>query len=250
MNLMKKTVCLSFALLMVTLSSATAKNFEILTGEWAPYVSKEMKDGGPTAIIVSEALKAAGHTANFKYVPWKRTEVMTQQGKAVATFPWTSTKDFEKTCFLSTPIASQSMVFFYMKDKLGEWDYTGLDQLKALKVGGSQGYSYVRIFKDAGIKANYAPNIESALKMLVHGRVDVVPESLLVGWQTVKTKLPSHESKIASSKTPLFKKPLHLMVSKAHPDGQVLIDAFEKGFKIIKSNGIYANLLKEYGLSE
>ncbi|NOX34252.1 MAG: amino acid ABC transporter substrate-binding protein [Deltaproteobacteria bacterium] len=247
---MKKIVCLALMIFMVSLSSAFAKNFEILTGEWAPYVSKSMKDGGPTAIIVSQVLKAVGHTASFKYVPWKRTEVLTQQGKAVATFPWSATDEFKKKCYLSTPIATQKMVFFYIKDKLGDWDYTGLDQLKKLKVGGSEGYSYVGIFKSGGVKAEYGPNTESSLKKLVHGRIDVVPESQLVGWQVIKSKLASSKSKFATSKTPLFTKALHLMVSKAHPDGKELIDAYEKGFKIIKANGIYKKILEEYGLSE
>lgn len=247
---MKKTICFTLVLLAVSLSPAFAKNFEILTGEWSPYVSKEMKDGGPSAIIVSEAIKAAGHTATFKYVPWKRTEVMTQSGKAVATFPWSVNDEFKKTCFVSTPVASQKMVFFYMKDNLGDWDYADLDQLKKIKVGGSEGYTYVEIFKNAGIKAEYAPDIENSLKKLVHGRLDVVPESQLVGWQTIKTKLPSYEEKIANSKTPLFVKPLHLMVSKQNADGQELIDAYEKGLEAIKASGLYQKILDEYGLSE
>ena len=248
---MKKTICFTLMFLAVCFSSsAFAKNFEILTGEWAPYVSKELKDGGPSAIIVSEAIKAAGHTATFKYVPWKRTEVMTQTGKAVATFPWSVNEDFKQTCFVSTPIASQKMVFFYMKDNLGDWDYTDLDQLKKIKVGGSEGYTYVEIFKNAGIKAEYAPDVENSLKKLVHGRLDIVPESQLVGWNTIKTKLPSYEGKIANSKKPLFVKPLHLMVSKKNADGQELIDAYEKGLEAIKANGLYQKILDEYGLSE
>ncbi|MCP4114332.1 MAG: amino acid ABC transporter substrate-binding protein [Desulfobacteraceae bacterium] len=247
---MKRIICLTLTLLAVSLSPAAAKNFELVTGEWAPYVSKEMQAGGPTAIIVSEVMKAAGHTVSFKYMPWKRTEVLTQKGKVVGTFPWTANEEFKKTCHLSTPIAHQKMVFFYMKDKLGDWDYTGYDALKKLKVGGSEGYTYVELFKNAGVKAEYAPNIVSSLKMLLHGRRDVVPESQLVGWQTIKTQLPASESKFASSQTPLFIKPLHLMVSKSHPDGQELIDAYEKGFKIIKENGVYAKILAEHGLSE
>ncbi|MBI9092360.1 MAG: transporter substrate-binding domain-containing protein [Desulfobacterium sp.] len=247
---MKKIVCLTLTLLAISLSPAVAKNFELVTGEWAPYISEEMQDGGPTAIIVSEVLKAAGHTVSFKYMPWRRTEVMTQKGKAVGTFPWTSTTEFEKTCFLSTPIAHQKMVFFYMKDKLGDWDYTGYEQLKKLKVGGSDGYTYIELFKNAGVTIEKAPDNLSSLKKLVHGRLDVVPESQLVGWQTIRTQMADAESKLASSKTPLFVKPLHLMVSKSHPDGQALIDAYEKGFEIIKGNGVYAKILAEHGLSE
>jgi len=247
---MKKVFFLTFLFLAFSLSPVSAKNFEILTGEWAPYVSEKMKEGGPTAIIVSEAIKAAGHTLSFKYVPWERAKMMTQNGKDVASFPWSVSDGFQKTCFVSPAITSQSMVFFYMKEKLGDWDYKDFDQLKKLKVGGAQGYTYVDTFKNAGVKPEYAPDIVKALTMLVHGRIDVVPESEIVGWQTIKTNLAEYESKFATSKTPLFVKPLHLMVSKAHPDGQELMDAYEKGFEIIKANGVYKKLLEEYGLTE
>ena len=113
---MKRICCLTVVLLMLSLSPAVAKDFEIITGEWAPYVSKTMKDGGPTAIIVAKALEAVGHKAVFKFDTWKRTEILTQKGKAVATFPWTATDGFKQTCSLSTPIATQKMVFFYMKE--------------------------------------------------------------------------------------------------------------------------------------
>ena len=247
---MKKILCLTLLLVIIPLSSAVAKNFTILTGEWAPYVSKEMKDGGPTAIIITQALKAAGHTVDFTYTTWKRTEILTQTGKSAATFPWTATDGFKKTCFLSTPIATQKMVFFYMKENLDQWDYIDYDQLKKFKIGGSEGYTYVEIFKKEGVTAEYAPAIENSIKKLIHGRVDLVPESQLVGWQVIKSQFASSASKIDSSKTPLFAKPLHLMVSKEHPDGKELIEEYEKGFKIIKANGTYKKILDEYGLSE
>lgn len=231
-------------------ATAMAKNFEILTGEWAPYVSESMEGGGPTALIVSEALKAAGHSATFKYVPWARTEALTQDGTAVGTFPWSNNEKFKKTCFQSTPLATQKMVFFYLKENLGDWDFTGLDQLKDMKVGGSRGYTYVEMFEEAGIKTDFAADVSKSLKKLIAGRLDVVPESKLVGWQTIKANYPGDESKVANAKTPLFVKKLYLQISRKHPDGQSLYDAFEKGFQTIKDNGTYQQILDKYGLSK
>ena len=248
--MIKKTLLLIMVFVGISFSPAIAKNFAILTGDWAPYVSETMDEGGPTAQIVTAALAAVGHTASFEYVPWKRTEALTQKGKSVATFPWSATEDFKKTCYLSTPLAFQNMVFFYLKDKHTGWDYTDLEDLKQYKIGGSQGYSYVQIFEEAGIKASYAPTVENSFKKLIYGRIDFLPESQLVGWQTVKDNFPADEAKIASSKTPLFSKPLYLMVSKTHPDGKELHTAFEKGFSIIKENGTYKQIVTKFGLPE
>jgi len=246
----KKMMCLWMLFLIICVSPAVAKDFEILTGDWAPYVSESMEEGGPTPQIIKSALEAVGHTASFKYVPWSRTEVLTQQGKSVGTFPWSSTGQFEETCYQSTPLALQKMVFFYMKDQHSGWDYTGLEELKKYQVGGSLGYSYVHIFEEAGIKASYAPDTETSIKKLIHGRIDFLPESQLVGWQTIKDKFPAEVEKIAASKTPLFAKPLYFMISKTHPDGKELYDAFEKGFALIKGNGVYSQIMEKFGLPQ
>ncbi len=246
----KKSLCLIFVLFFFVTSVSFAKTFEIATGEWAPYVSDTMTDGGPTAQIVSAALNAAGHGVNFNYMPWKRTEVLTQKGKMVATFPWSMADSFKETTFQSTPLAHQKMVFFYMKEKHPGWDFTGLEDLRKLKVAGSQGYSYVEIFKNAGVKAIYVDDIKASLKMMIKGRADVVPESQLVGTQAIKDNYASDLAKIGTSQTPLFVKPLYLMVSKKHADGAELIKEFEKGFKMIRENGTFKKILDEYGLSE
>ncbi len=248
--MLKKSLCLIGVLFFLTSSMAVAKNFELATGEWAPYVSEKMTEGGPTAQIVTAALAAAGHTVTMKYMPWKRTEVLTQQGKVVATFPWSMADSFKDITYQSTPLTKQRMVFFFLKEKHPGWDFKGLEELKKLKVGGSQGYSYVEIFQNAGITTSYAGDIVKSIKMMIHGRVDVVPESQLVGWQAIKDNFASDASKIDSSKTPLFEKPLYLMISKTHPDGETLYTEFEKGFKIIRENGTYTKLLAEQGLSE
>jgi len=142
------------------------------------------------------------------------------------------------------------MVFFFLKEKHQGWDFNGLDELKKFKIAASQGYSYVEIFKNAGVKPIYVDDINQSLKMMIHGRVDLVPESQLVGWQAIKDNYASDASKIVSSNTPLFVKPLYLMVSKSHPDGETLLKEFEKGFKIIRENGTFKKLLDEHGLSE
>jgi len=248
--MLKKSLLLFFIVPFIVSSTAYGKNFELATGEWAPYVSEAMPEGGPTAKIVAAALSAAGHTATFQYMPWKRTEVLTQQGKVVGTFPWSMSDSFKDVTYESTPLAHQRMVFFFLKEKLQGWDFTGLDELKKLKIAGSLGYSYVDIFKDAGITPIYVDNINNSLKMMITGRADVVPESQLVGWKTIKDNFASDVSKIDSSKTPLFVKPLYLIISKAHPDGEELFKEFEKGFKIIQENGSLKKIQEEYGLSE
>lgn len=231
-------------------SPALAKTFEIYTGEWAPYVSEKMEGYGPIALIIDKAVKAAGHDVTIKFVPWKRAEVFVLKGKVVASFPWSPTEEIEESCFVSSAMVRQNMVFFYLKENLKSWDYTGLEDLKKYKIGGCPGYTYIEILENAGISIDYANDIELSMKKLIGKRFDLLPESLLVGKATIQKVAPEKADMIGISKTPLYSKSLHLIISKNHPDGKELFDVFEKGFSIIKENGTYETIIDTYGMAK
>lgn len=242
---------LSASLLALTVLFARqpvhAKQFTVLTGEWFPYVSETLDGGGPMACIILTAVEAAGHSVCFVFKPWPRNEIEVQSGAALATFPWSRTESFEKTCFVSEPLGFHRMVFFYLKDKLPDWDYTGLEDLKRLRVGGSKGYAYVEIFEKAGIRADYAQDVGKSFAKLLGDRVDVVPESEVVGWTTLERWHLKDFDRVAVARTPLFVQPLHLMISNTHPDAGEFQEVFQRGLAIIKEDGRYEELLLRGG---
>lgn len=233
--------------LLFSRQPAQAKPFTVLTGEWHPYVSEKLDGGGAMACIVSKSVEAAGHSVNFIFVPWPRSEVEVQSGVALATFPWSRTESFEKTCHVSEPLGFHRMVFFYLKDKLPDWDYAGLEELKRLRVGGSRGYAYVEMFEKAGVRADYAQDVEKSFAKMLHDRVDVVPESEAVGWAILEKGHKKDLDRVAVARTPLFVQPLHLMISKIHPEGNEFLEVFKRGFAILKQNGRYEDIVLKGG---
>ncbi len=234
--------------LLVLAAAARAEDFVISTGEWPPYVSRDLPGGGPLARIVSEALEAAGDTASFQFLPWRRQELELKGGKALASFPWALNESLQATLAYSEPLCSQRMVFFFLKSRLPGWDYTGLDGLKKFRLGGALGYSYQEDFEKAGITADYAPDSEKSIRKLLDGRVDLVVENELVGRHLMESKFPAYRDAVASSTTPLYVKPLRLVVSRSHPGADKLLEDFAKGMDILKQSGRYAQILKEGGL--
>lgn len=199
------------------------------------------------ACIVSRSVEAAGHSVNFIFVPWPRNEVEVQSGAALATFPWSRTESFEKTCHVSEPKGFHRMVLFYLKDKLPGWDYAGLEDLKRLRVGGSRGYAYVEMFGKAGVRADYAQDVEKSFAKLLHDRVDVVPESEAVGWAILEKGHFKDLDRVAVARTPLYVESLHLMISRAHPEGNELLEVFERGLAILKKDGRDEEILLKGG---
>jgi len=242
-------LCASFCMsvLLISRQPAQAKHFTVLTGEWLPYVSETLEGGGPMACIVLKSVEAAGHSVAFVFKPWPRNEMEVQSGAALATFPWSRTESFERTCHVSESLAIHRMALFFLKDKLPGWDYAGLEDLKRLRVGGSRGYAYVEMFEKAGVRADYAQDVEKSFAKLLHDRVDVVPESEAVGWAILEKGHKKDLDRVAVAQTPLFVQSLHLMISKTHPEGREFLEVFERGLAILREDGRHEEVLLKGG---
>ncbi len=246
MHMFLLIVFLAFA----SVPRAMAENVIILTGEWAPYVSESLPQYGYTAEIVTHALLASDIEPVYKFMPWKRCAKMVESGEAFAAFPYAVTEERKKYSYFSEPIAQSRNVFFYLKSKLGSFDYNHLDELKSKTIGGVAGYFYKKIFQEAGLKMDYASGEESAFKKLYMGRVDLVPASELVGWQLINKLYPGESHKFGSTATAFKANDLHLMVSKSFPEATALLQRFNDGLQVIKDKGIDKQLRGKYNFSQ
>lgn len=229
-------------------SPVRGETFTIDTGEWAPFVSQDLPGGGPLARIVSEALKAAGHEARFKFSPWRRQMLEMQGGKALATFPWVESEGFKSAAILCDMHFTQNEVLFFIKERLPGWDFAGLEELKRRKVGGALGYSYAELFDKAGVRVDYAPDVVKSFQKLFASRVDVVPENETVGWSLLAKHFPERMNEVAVSRTPLRVNATYFVVSRTHPGGAELERAFNEGLSLLRSSGRFQQILSEAGL--
>ena len=238
---------LAFSLLGRALPAA-AETFTVLTGEWKPYVSSALPGGGPLARMVREALESQGHGLELRFEPWPRQEQNVREGHALATFPWSALAYYSPSLFFSAPLARHRMVFFYLPSGHPGFDFIGMEDLKRYRLGASRGYEYVALFDEASIKPDYGPDLESSLRKLLAGRVDLVPESEAVGWAMLQEKFPAESGRVAASATALYTEDLFVAVSREHPDAGKFLDALNSGLDALTVSGRRAELLREGGL--
>lgn len=247
-------ICAAVALAVVVMLAALpamAQPVKLATGEWAPFVSKKMEGHGFTAEIVQHALLAAGIEPEMEFFPWARCEQSMQSGDAKAAFPYARTAEREGMYVYSEPIAVSRNVLFFLPEKMGQdFDFTSLETLKDYKIGGVRGNYYEKTFKEAGVTVDYASSAESSVKKLYLGRVDVMPENELVGWQLIKTTYPDEQDKFAATATAMDEQTLHLIAPKDDAEAKKIIEAFNKGLAAIKQDGVYESILKKYGLQQ
>ena len=246
MKHMKFIIIGTLVYLLIAAAPVFGLKLKIMTGEWFPYVSKNMVGHGFAAEVVSYAFLLGGIETEFEFAPWERCEALVKSGEAFATFPHKQTKEREKFAFFSDPIAASKSVIFFQKKQFGKFDFKNIKDLKKYKIGGVKGYYYVPLFEKAGIPVDYASDVIISFKKLYLGLIDLVPENEFVGWGIIQKFFPEAMHKFGATKRAFSEHLLRLMVSRRYPESTAQMIKFNQGLKRLQEQGIYTELLKKY----
>ncbi|WP_026960277.1 substrate-binding periplasmic protein [Aliagarivorans taiwanensis] len=220
----------------------------IATGEHEPFTSQLRDDGGLINAIVAAAFLRAGYQAKFDYLPWQRALATTQAGVYHASSYW-AYKEQRKLYFLhSEPLVYGGSVLISLK---GEPQYTDLDELSGKVVGAVRGYTYNEAFWLRGEQGEYKIELVNTdlqnFKKLLVGRID----ALLIDYSVAQTLI---YSQLSAEERAMLQVPrhfvmtasVHLLIGKQIESAQTLLQAFNHGLAIIKSNGEYLAITARY----
>jgi len=112
---------LVMALILVLSGNSLAEDTSVLfvTGEWAPYTSEKLPGYGASTELISAVCKAGGIKPEYKFNPWKRTEMMVDRGMAFAAFPYALTENRKKKYYISDPLYYGADYFIYYVNNPG-----------------------------------------------------------------------------------------------------------------------------------
>lgn len=249
-GLMSKSACIVFfALVFCVAAHAGEKKITLSTGEWAPYTSEYMLDGGICSEIVCSAFAAAGMDTELKFYPWKRAMLNLKRGRVEGAYPWVKRNETESFALFSGPLHIQKYSFFYHKQFYPNGvSYSTFDDLMKYKIGICRGYYYGKQLSKMGLNTEVVSSSSNGIMMLMRGYIDLMTEDSVVGNYLISVFMPGREHEFGEIKTPLKSEPVYLLVSKKNPDGKELIERFDRGLAEIKKNGTYNGILKKHGL--
>ncbi|WP_147818705.1 substrate-binding periplasmic protein [Salidesulfovibrio onnuriiensis] len=213
---------------------------------WPPYIEKDSRTRGLATEIVLAALEEAGIQAKIEIVPWARALDGVRHGRFTASFPWYDTPERRTYALFTSPILHSRNVFFYRRDRHEKVNYEKLTDLHGYSIAGMLGYFYEQEFAEAELNVLYVKNSKIAFTMLQAGRVDLVPQDEIVGWREIRTLFPEDADRYATTRKALREAPGYMIISKKDPEGQRLLEAFEKGLAAIKQSGEYQAILDQY----
>lgn len=239
---MKKFFIISMFLIFAVYVSAVLaeETVRITNGEWPPYLSKDLKGYGIASRIVTEAFALEGIKVEYGFFPWKRAFYLAEKGEWDGAAVWLRSPERERDFYLSDPIVKSSYVFFHLKSFGFNWK--NIDDLRGLKIGATIGYDYGEKFekaeKDGIINVVRVPSDEQNLMKLLHGRIDIFPLDMEVGYTMLyKMYKPETISMITNHSLPLRADPLHLLLTKKNGKNAKLMELFNKGLKKLGEKG-------------
>ena len=213
---------------------------------WAPHYGQELKNGGYTTEIISEAMKRVGYKVEIKWLPWNRAVNLATKGVYDGLGACYYNENRAKNFAFTDMISDTQTVFFKLKTK--NIKYSSLKDLKPYKIGTAKGYGYPKKFTDASyLNTIDAPKLEFNIKKLIHNRIDLVIGSRKVTQHLLNTKYPKNKEQIEILEPAVDEMPLYVAFSKNKLGYKQKVKDFNKGLALIKADGTFDTILTKHG---
>ena len=206
------------------------------------------KPAGYLADLVTEAFRRAGHSVEIRLMPWARCLTDARTGAVDGVF--SSFKLPEREEFLAFPkevLSTQVIAFFARRDSPLSFD-GDFGVIRDVRIGLISGTSYGKKF-DAAVKdgtlqkVELTNSIESNLKKLVLGHVDLIPSYRHVALDAAKQL--DLLSQIKEVSPPIEAVPNYLAFTRVR-DLSKLSEDFDAALAAMKQDGTYDRIVERY----
>ena len=244
------SILVSAPIISTSLSAAT---ITIRADEWFPMNGEPNSDNeGYMIDLAREIFTAAGHSVDYKLMPWERAVKSVRTGQfdcVVGAYP-EDAPDFK---YPKESWGMDSTGFFTKADSA--WSFNGFGSLLSEKVGVISGYAYgekldelVKSRKDVFKSASGNDALEKNLKKLASNRLSVVIESVAVG--NAKIKEMNLDGKVKLAGTDPLQEPIYIACSPAKPASDNYIKLVDEGTRALRASGKLKAILDRYGLKD
>lgn len=236
-------------LIVALLSSLSAWGYTVTAAQnpWPPFAMKGSANNQGIAIdIVTEALSTQGHQLQVKILPWSRAVEDVKEGRIDLLIATWFTQERANYLIYSDSYLENQLKF--IKKSGDSFEFDGITSLNNKKIGIVRGYGYGDEFLNAtNFSRPEANEFISNLKKLKSGRIDLTLEDELVAKASI-AKNGFNAGDFSFTNNALSVNPLHVTSGKENPKSTELIEAFNAGLAVIKSNGKFNEILAKYGI--
>ena len=217
--------------------------------EYPPLTTFEMTNMGICSEIIQEAFTAAGVTVTLENQVVKPLAVysLIQENAAAMIGMQNDFSDDELKQLVLMPCYTMRGRFFYYKpNHKKELDWYGkLENLKGYTYGALVGED-LTIYKKAGIKTlTVTGDLPALFSNLKDGKIDFLSMADIRGEWFLQKYFPDEKEDFGKMQALSWEAPFSIIFNKKHLRFKELSTAFSKGFKIIKQNGRYDEIIEK-----
>ncbi|OAJ95566.1 substrate-binding periplasmic protein [Vibrio bivalvicida] len=227
---------------------AGPSTIKLTNGEWPPYLSNSLPNGGPSSQVIVEAYKLQGIDVDWGWYPWQRSYVLAEEGQYDGTVIWSENKKRQAAFIYTLPVLEERRVLFHLVGKTVDWHT--ISDLGEYEIGGTIGYEYSQEFQDAEqqgvIKVQRVRSEVNNFKKLVANRVDLVIATESVGYTLIHNELPYDQAqKITHASKPVDVQKWSVLISNKSPHQAYFVEQFNLGFEKLVASGRYAEIMQD-----
>ena len=247
----------AIVILYLPFSNAMADNLVIAADRWCPYnCAPNTAKPGYMVEIAQRTLAKAGHTVEYKLVPWARAVKEGREGKLTGIIG-AYVDDAPDFVFPKNELAMSGDVVFVLKEK--NWTYRDISSLPGMSIGVIKGYAYsseelndyIKKYgnDDKKIQFVFGDNpCEANIRKLAAGRMDAVIESPAVFWYTATQMKMKDKFKSAGSIS--RPKEAYIAFSPANAKSKEYARILSDGIDAMRKSGELKTILEKYGLDD
>lgn len=225
---------------------ASAREVVLCTLNWEPYYGENLPRDGFFTEIVRTAFERAGHSVTVEFMPWARAMLEVEQGDRDVLLGAYYNEERARTYIASEPIYTDAVGLVALEE-LGVSRFDSLRALSDYVIGHGRGYSVSEAFDNADY-LDKEPEESQVLNLrkLYAGRIDLIAGSF-TSIRYLANDAGHDVDRLVFLEPPLNENTLHIMVSRAIPDGEELLADFHEGLREIRADGTYGRILEEMG---
>lgn len=222
-----------------SVASAQTKQLRLVSTAWAPFTNQA---GQPRFALdlVEAALGRAGFTANTTIVDAARYTPSLLNGEFDGSAAAWKDPERERVLLYSQPYLENRLILVARRG--GDVSATTLAGLKGKRVAIVEGYSYGEI-DDAGPTFVRSRSEEDSLGLLLTSTVDYTLMDELVVQYIVSNYAAESKARLLFGSTPLLTRPLYLVVRRALPDAELIVNRFNAQLQGMIADRTYNRLL-------
>jgi polar amino acid transport system substrate-binding protein len=228
---------------LLPINAHANKTISICVGNFPPYNSHVLPKNGPIIEIATEAFRRSGYQMQFIYMPWARILKEGEHGQCGILGIWRNPQR-DLIFDYAQPIIKQELGFFARSGS--QYDLSKPKTLEALSIGVERSSYLPPALANSRLHFDLASSLHTNLLKLSKERIDLAFGNKAAGLYMIKAEkgLQNLEWQTPS----LEVKETYLAFAKTHPQKELLLQAFNRGFDSMKADGSYKKILKAAGL--